>query len=257
MPNWTNLIGLGTMAIMAYLLLMTPAGASLALHMKLAVILGAGALVYFLTWKSNPLAWGGLAVLAGLSLLIGSSVIGALTASGTGTSTSTLTQTQVSTMKWDVFPSTVTSGVTLTGNQFTVPLTYNSTANTVSIDPVEVLFTVNRGAGNTGQTSYDVKVSPPGSVLTDPTTGIGYDPINKDTSNNYYIYINQTSGTTIQSTERTFTFDVGTDSNSFTLYTDLAATGWNYPNNYQGATMAVNVGGNLFTIYFQKVAEVT
>jgi hypothetical protein len=160
-------------------------------------------------------------------------------------------QLQVAT--WSVTPSAITSGVSLSGNQFIVPLTYNSTNNTLDKDPVKVSFVVTRTDTGTNDASFQVIVTPSGKI-TDPATGLQYDSVEKDSMQKWKIYIGD--GTEFQDTTRVYQMKYGTSQQTLNVTIDLNPKGFDFLNNYESVSGQINVAGTTYTIVFQKVNEV-
>jgi hypothetical protein len=154
---------------------------------------------------------------------------------------------------WQVSASAITSGVTLSGNQFIVPEVYNSTANSLSKDPVVLSFVVTRTDTGTNDASFVVSVSGYGKI-TDPSTGLQYDVVAKDAAQKEQIYIG--SGTEYQATSRTYPMKFGTTQQALNVTIDLNPKGFDYLNNYESTSAVINVAGNTYTVIFQKTGEV-
>jgi hypothetical protein len=152
-----------------------------------------------------------------------------------------------------VSASAITSGVTLSGNQFIVPEVYNSTANSLSKDPVVFSFVVTRTDTGTNDASFVVSVSGYGKI-TDPSTGLQYDVVAKDAAQRELIYIG--SGTEYQATSRTYPMKFGTSQQALNVTIDLNPKGFDYLNNYESTSAVINVAGNAYTVIFQKTGEV-
>ena len=206
-----------------------------------------GVSAFFLGAKHSKI--GVYMLVGGLALFFLAPHLGALTA---GTTTGAVTG--IKTATWTVNPSVVTNGVSLSGTTFTVPLTYNTTSKTVDKDPVVVSFTVTRTDTGTDDASFQVAVTPPAKI-TDPSTGLSYDPIEKDTLQHYKIYIGQ--GTEFQGLARVYPMKYGTSQESMNVTFDLSPTAFDYLNNYESVSAKVDVAGTDYTVIFQKVAEVS
>lgn len=152
---------------------------------------------------------------------------------------------------WSVTPKAVTQGVSLSGSQFIVPLTYNPTTNTLDKDPVVLSFVVTRTDTGTNDASFEVEVVPSGKI-TDKTTGLQYESIEKDALQKYKIYIG--SGTEFQDVKRVYPMKFGTMQQEFNVTIDLNAPAFSYLNNYESVSAVIKVAGTSYNVLFQRVA---
>ena len=158
-------------------------------------------------------------------------------------------QLQVAT--FSVMASPVTSGVAKSGNTIIVPLIYNSSSNNVDKDPVVIGFVVTRTDTGTNDASFEVSVTPSPKIQ-DKTTGLQYESIQKDATDQYLIYVG--SGTEFQGTKRVYPMKFGTTQQAFNVTLDLNGGAFKYLNNYESVSAQVNVAGTVYTIVFQRVA---
>lgn len=154
---------------------------------------------------------------------------------------------------WSVTPTPVTNGISISGSTFIVPLTYNTSANTLDKDPIDIKFSVVRTDTGTNDASFKVSVNPDVKI-TDPTTGLQYNAVEKDAMQKFKVFINDTSdGSVIQDSARVFPMKYGVSSKEFIVRIDLNAKAFSYLNNYQSVSIPIEVAGTQYTILLQRV----
>ena len=158
---------------------------------------------------------------------------------------------QLQVASFSVMASPVTSGVAKSGNTIIVPLSYNSANNSVDKDPVTIGFVVTRTDTGTSDASFEVDVTP-SPKIEDKTTGLQYESIQKDASDQYMIYIG--SGTEYQGTKRVFPMKFGTTQQAFNVTLDLNGGAFKYLDTYGSVSAQVDVAGTVYTIVFQRIA---
>lgn len=158
---------------------------------------------------------------------------------------------------FQVDANTVSTSQTLNGNTFVQPLEYNTTSQTVDVDPVKTEYVATRSDSGTSDASLAVSVTPPPKA-TDDTTGIDYELVEKS-SGDYKIWINDTSTTdAVQTLDRTFSYSFGdTDQRTIRVKADLQGANWQYPSLYDSHPMSVEVGDHAYSVNLQKTSEVS
>lgn len=188
-------------------------------------------------------------------VLLAPTITGWFASIGEGTTTTGT----VGAATYSVTPAAITTGVSLSGNTFTVPITYNNTSSSIpTVNSTTVQFTIVRADTGTDDSTIPVSISVPAKI-TDPTTGLAYESISKDAMQKYRIYVGDLGdGSNIQDTGRTFAWKFGTTTSKQVNVTyTLNPSAFDYPNNYESVSSQINIAGTVYTVLFQKVNEVS
>ncbi len=154
-----------------------------------------------------------------------------------------------------VTPATVTAGTSLSGTTFTIPETYNSTAKTVSKDTFEVSFDITRTDESVEDATCVVTIDGIPTV-TDTATSLEYQIVEKDTLQQYKIYVNDSSSN-IQTLSRTLPFKFGTtDSYTVRVKYDMNGASFAYADTYASLLSTIDVCGTKYIVNIQKTATV-
>lgn len=171
-------------------------------------------------------------------------------------STGVPTATELAVATFSVTPTAITPGVQVSGDNIIVPLTYDKNSNTLDKDPVEIQYTIVRTDTGTQDAAFKVSCEV-NTKITDDTTGLQYDFVEKNALNKYDIQIIDTADNSTVIGERTFQMKFGTTSKVIKIKINLNPTAFQYADLYESFPVTCNIAGVTSSINMQKTNEIS